>query len=98
MNDELESLLELVKDEDTFVQFISALGADWKSEQLQERQHASSAFGPGAQGWKNRDMGAFLEAAALWAQAANHRIWGYTKSENPWRRAADILIAGKYYE
>ena len=98
MSDELKALLELVEDEDTFVRFISVLGADWKLERSQEKQTACSPLESGAQGWENGDIGAFLEAASAWAQVADHKIWGYRKSENPWRRAADILMAGKYYE
>ncbi len=98
INNDLKTLLEAVEDEDSFIRFVDALAANWALEQTQEKQVSSSPFGPGAQGWENQSIGSFLEAASAWAQVADHKIWGYTKADNPWRRVADILMAGKHYE
>jgi hypothetical protein len=48
-----------------------------------------------------------LESAAAWAEdlpdpnpviVNGISIPGYTKPDNPWKRCADIIYAGKFYE
>lgn len=93
----LNDLAAAVDDETSFVAFMNALMADWEDERRKERKHPSSPHGPGANGWENGSIGAFLEAASAWAQStAGRDDSGINK--NPWRRAAQILHAGKFYE
>jgi len=45
--------------------------------------------------WENPTLYMFLESASAWSSATSHRV---LPSENPWRRCADILAAGRIYE
>ena len=94
--DELERLLEEVRDEASFLTFIAALGKDWDAEQSEERANPSPPFGPGARDWENGTIGAFLESAEAWGRVSRDQS-AHTKN-NPWARAAQILYAGKVYE
>lgn len=85
-------VLEAVHDEASFVAFLDALAADRKDEVRKEKANPSSPSGPGANGWENGTIEAFLEAAVAWAGSYPIR------SANPWRRCAEILYMGKTYE
>lgn len=98
MNAKLHDLAEAVVDEATFVEFMFALSEDWEDEGRKEAEHPSSPYGPGANGWENGTIGAFLERAASWAEASRGGLPRYEVPSNPWRRAAQILLAGKFYE
>jgi hypothetical protein len=87
-----------VVDEPSLIRFILALAEDWEDEQSKERIAPSSPYGPGANGWENGTIGAFLERAASWAESSRLGLPLYQPSDNPWRRCADILLAGKFYE
>ena len=91
-----EDCLEEVVDEATFIDFLRALADDWEEEREIEKAKPSSPYGPGALGWENGSIGTFLDAAIGWGLA-----WKEEREKlgaNPWRRAAEILLAGKYYE
>ncbi len=94
MSADLQSKLEAVCDEDSFVAFIDALAADRADERRKEAVSPSSPYGPGANGWENATIEAFLDAAVAWARASKQEL----KPENPWRRCADIIYSGKIYE
>jgi len=99
MSDEdLIRRLEAITDEDGFVAFIAALAADRDDEVRKNIQNPSSPYGPGANGWENGSIEAFLEAAAAFAQAWKRNPEGLPKSDNPWKRCARIIYAGKHYE
>ncbi|WP_147448803.1 hypothetical protein [Corallococcus terminator] len=49
---------------------------------------------PGPLGWQNFTIDSFLDASASWAEASSD----WDPRENPWRRCASILFAGKFYE
>lgn len=103
MSDELRAALDAVCDEESFVRFLEALGADWEDEAAKEKLNPSSPYGPGANGWENGTIGAFLEAAAEWGRASKDglRFCGetvYVKPDNPWKRCADIIYMGKLQE
>lgn len=98
MRDDLNELLDAVVDEDSFVAFLSALGADRADEVEKEKQNPSSPYGPGANGWENGTIEAFLESASSWAEASKNGLELYKKPDNPWRRCADIIFMGKKYE
>ncbi|MCD5997316.1 hypothetical protein KDX38_27545 [Pseudomonas sp. CDFA 602] len=68
---DLDALLAHVKDEDSFIRFIEALGDDFASGHLLDKASPSSPYGPGSLGWENMSIDAFLEAAAAWAAASN---------------------------
>lgn len=92
-----EDLIEHVQDELSFIQFVSSLAEDWETEAEMEREKPSPPYGPGALGWYNGTIGAFLEAAS--ACGTDHlERGGMMPGANPWRIAAEILLAGKYYE
>ena len=94
---DLDELLERVTDEQSFIRFIEALGADFASERLLEATSPSSPYGPGALGWENGSVDSFLEAAAAWADASRRACMDAAVS-NVWQRCAVILLAGKFYE
>ncbi|WP_414448897.1 hypothetical protein AB4851_06300 [Burkholderia sp. 22PA0099] len=98
MATKLRDALEQVSDERSFVEFLAHLATDWFTEAEIEATIQSSSYSSGALGWENGSIGAFLEASSAWANASATGLKYYTPSENPWRRAADILMAGKIYE
>jgi hypothetical protein len=91
---DLAELADAVVDEASFVRFLSALSRDF-AEGRKIAPAAEVRFGLGARGWENVTVDSFLEAATAWATdtpAARATL------ENPWHRAAAILLAGKSYE
>jgi hypothetical protein len=94
----LYALADQVTDEATFVQFVAALAEDWEDERRKEGAAPTSPYGPGANGWENATIGDFLVTAAGWAESSRHGLPRYEPPDNPWRRCADILLAGKIYE
>lgn len=98
MPTDLHKLANAVEDEKSFLCFVSALAADWEEERRLDAQNPPSPYGPGALGWENGSIGAFLEAAHAWAEASAAGTQFYQVPANPWRRAAQILLAGKLYE
>ena len=88
MNDpELEKLAEVV-DQRTFVAFIRAL-AD-------ERIAVERKGGHGD--WEHGTIGTYLDAVAARGEDADYDFDDVSKADNPWRRAACILLYGKYYQ
>jgi hypothetical protein len=102
MKPNLDAVLEQVIDETSFLEFVRALEADWQRD---ERESAGKPWGyPG--GWENGTIGAFLERAVAWAEDSK-AAWAEDSkpaprtpppATNPWRRCADILRAGAFYE
>lgn len=98
MSDELLRARDGVVDEGTFVEFLRILAADWDDERAKEAVTPGSPYGPGANGWENTTIGAYLEASAEWARATASGTAFYQQPANIWRRSADILYGGKIYE
>jgi hypothetical protein len=98
MNRRLRAALEAVEDEQSFTQFLLALAADWETEQEIDSVQASSPYSSGTLGWENGTIGTFLDAACRWGSASAKGLRFYQVPENPWRRVADIIFAGKGYE
>lgn len=98
MGKKLRQALEAVNDESSFIEFIAAVAADWETEQEIESANPSSRYSSGALGWENGSIGTFLDASCRWACASAQGLKFYEVPENPWRRAADIIFAGKGYE
>lgn len=102
--DPVLDVLDAVVDEETFVRFLKVLSEDRAAEVEKEKQSPSSPYGPGAHGWENGSIEAFLEAAAAWAKDSRNGLpglgeyAGYATPENSWKRCADIIYAGKFYE
>lgn len=95
---DLYSLADEVNDEAGFLRFVAALASDWNEERAIEAAKPPSPYGSGALGWENGTVGAVLEAAADWGESSINGLHLYEKPTNPWRRAAHILHAGKFYE
>lgn len=68
---DLDALLAHVKDEDSFIRFIEALGDDFASGRLLDKASPPVPYGPGCLGWENLSIDAFLESAAAWEAASN---------------------------
>jgi hypothetical protein len=94
--DDLDELLERVNDEQSFITFIQALGADFTRERTMNEP--LSPYGRGALGWENGSVDAFLEAAGAWAIDSSRQVAADVASANVWQRCASILLAGKFYE
>jgi hypothetical protein len=95
---DLDKLADAVEDEKSFLLFVAALAADWNEERELEAKSPASPYGAGALGWENGSIGAYLESAHAWAEASAEGTRFYQVPVNPWRRAAHILHAGKFYE
>jgi hypothetical protein len=82
------------------LRFLRALADDWNDEQAKETLHPSSLYGSGANGWENGTIGNFLDAMIAWANAKPTEDTGLAgpAAEGVWRRAAHILLVGKFYE
>ncbi|MDN7427002.1 hypothetical protein CFB89_24815 [Burkholderia sp. AU16741] len=106
MNDELkremaaklQDALERVVDERSLIHFLRVLGHDWHTERQLEADSPLSPYAHAALGWENRSIGEYLEAMIDWAEASEEGLRFYDVPDNPWRRIADILFAGKIYE
>jgi hypothetical protein len=96
-SDELFRTLDGVNDETSFLRFLEALSADRSESVRQEAENPSPPWGPEANGWENPTIEAFLLASVAWAVDAR-RAPALKNPENPWRRCAEILYAGKGYE
>lgn len=95
---DLYEAIERVIDEQTLLEFIALLAADWDEEREIEQERPSAPYGAGALGWENGSIGAFLDAGYRWGIASIDGLKFYKKPENPWQRIAQVLHAGKFYE
>ena len=97
MSMELESYLEKVVDEESFLEFAKALKADQEAEDLKEKVKPSAPYSSGQNGWGNSTVSGFLESAIAWAEDGE---FGNTiePDANPWKKFALFLYGGKIYE
>lgn len=98
MNKNLYQLADNVETEQDFLNFVEALMQDREEEKRKEKIKPSSQWDSGANGWENGNIVSFLDAALAWGQASINGLEFYEKPTNPWKRAAHILHAGKFYE
>ena len=98
MADRLQDALERVVDERSLIHFLRVLGHDWNTERQLEAEVPPSPYARAALGRENRSTGEYLEAMVDWAEASEDGLRFYDVPDNPWRRIADILFAGKIYE
>ena len=96
MSVDLDELLRSVNDEQSFIGFIEALGSDFASERVFQETTPSSPYGPGALGWEDGSVDAFLDAAAAWATSSSNSSMSNAPVSNVWRRCATILLAAKF--
>jgi len=86
-----EDLIDSVNSKESFLEFMRALRLDREDENRKEAKSPSSPYGPGANGWENSTIEAFLEAMHAWADSG--------LPEKPtWKDLARLLQAGKAYE
>ncbi|HEX8220489.1 MAG TPA: hypothetical protein VF914_14930 [Chloroflexia bacterium] len=95
---ELYDLLEQVRDRGSFFVFVRALVEDWEDEVQKEKLSPSSPYGPGANGWENGTIGAYLEAALRWAETTQMGQTQGLPREPSWKAFAHFLCCGKIYE
>jgi hypothetical protein len=98
MPQNLDTLLAQVNDEKTFISFVQALATDFEEEKEIESSSPSSPYSSGALGWENGTIDNMLGAAAAWGLSTAMNPANKTSEQNPWRRCAHILYAGKFYE
>ncbi|TRC88897.1 hypothetical protein FJV80_11520 [Mesorhizobium sp. WSM4310] len=93
----ISSFLNDVRDLPSFVRFIDAL---WKDREDADRKEALQPSGPDISwnGWENNSIATFLESAVACVEDNRRHAPGFLADENPWKAAARILYAGKYYE
>lgn len=94
----LQDALDRVVDEQSFIDFLHALAGDWTAAFDSDAENPWRPHSSPASEWRNGSIGSFFDAAAAWADASKNGLRFYTVPTNPWRRAADILRAGKEYE
>jgi hypothetical protein len=90
---ELHKLLETVNSKQSFLDFVDALRRDRIDELEKEKIKKSSPYGPGANGWENGTIEAFLDALHSYGHDSDE-----IKEEPNWRMFALLLMAGKMYE
>ncbi|OMF18048.1 hypothetical protein BK131_01220 [Paenibacillus amylolyticus] len=83
MKKTLFELANEVQDEVTFMAFLQQLSKDRKD-------HVDE--------WQNDSIASFLEAAAEWGKESVDGLLHYEKTDNPWKRCAQIMYMGKIYE
>lgn len=98
MEHDLHKIAESVVDEKSFLAFIQAMAEDFEDECEKEEKNPSSPYSHGANGWENGSIDTMLGAAAAWGRSTGMNEANNTSQINPWRRCADILLAGKFYE
>ena len=93
-----ERLLAKVEDEESFVGFIRYL-----ADQRLAFEHPGVVKDPmllsGAGDWEHNSIGSYLDAVAARGESGARYVFDEdSRADNPWRRAARILLYGKYYE
>lgn len=87
----LDELLELVNSKETFLTFVNALMLDKLDEDQKEKVNPSEPYSSGVNGWDNRTITDFLEAAHAFAEDSD-------TVDLTWKGFALFLYAGKFYE
>ena len=98
METSLNDLLDQVDSEKAFLAFVAALVRDRVNAVQAEKERPSSPYGPDAGGWENTSIESFLESASAWAEDTDFGLTQGRRTDNPWKRFARFLYAGKFYE
>jgi len=93
---DLWELVEAVKDEASFLIFLQAMADDFALDRKIEKARPSPPYSPGPLGWENGTIDTFLDAAV--ACSIDNKGRGIFNDNNVWRRCAEIIFTGKYYE
>jgi len=88
-------LLPLVKDRESFMEFLAALAEDRQAAEEIERQNPNEAKWGAPRGWQNGDISMFLGAFGLHFEDGR---WPEEKETPSWRDLAEALYLGKIYE
>ena len=97
MTEDLDELLEAVVDRDSFLIFVKALIADRQAEVAKEKEHPSSPWCAGANGWEHGTIEGYLDAAVAWMEDSQGTAWELP-AEPSWKSFATFLYRGKSYE
>ncbi len=94
---QLSLVLDNVRDLPSFVRFIDARRKDREDA---DRKEALRSAGSHIRwnGWENNSIATFLESAVACVEDNARHNSAFLADENPWKAAARILYAGKYYE
>ncbi len=95
---DLHDALEKVSDRPSFLHFARLLAEDKARATALENISPAAPFSPGANGWENGTIEAFLEAAIAWAEATDFGLAQGLAAANPWKQFAVFLYCGKIYE
>ncbi|TGP49880.1 hypothetical protein EN873_28605 [bacterium M00.F.Ca.ET.230.01.1.1] len=96
--EDLRPLLEDVHDLQSFVRFIDGLRRDREDANRREALKPAGPYSSGWNGWENGSIASFLESAVAWFEDNRRGDPAFLADENPWKAAARIIYAGKYYE
>ena len=91
---DLHKQASAVYDEASLLRFLTLFASDFRKSVIESVDRSALDPGPAPGGWENSTVDALLEAAVAWASDSAHT----DIPVNPWRRCAEILLAGKYYE
>ena len=100
MRHEEAEVLARVSDEASFIAFLRHLADEREALEAMAREgKAVPGFLSGLGDWEYDTIGGFLDAAAARGESgAGYDFDEVSRADNPWRRAARILLMGKYYE
>jgi len=93
---DLHDLFDNVIDQETFLIFAKALQEDKEDEDQKEQESPSNPYGRGHNGWENDTIAGFLESATAYFEKTD--FIEKQVGDNPWKKFALFLFAGKFYE
>lgn len=94
---DLDALLELVHDEESFGSFLHALAADFEADrEMYEADPEPYRYSSGPLGWEVETISDLLYGAA--AEAGQRPPLRPPVAENPWKRCAEMLLIAKITE
>jgi hypothetical protein len=92
-------LEETVDSKESFLRFVQALAEDATAADSEPERTADGKLNLSPRGWENGSVAAFLGAMSAWA-SGNSGLTGepFVPEQPSWRKFAEILHAGKFYE
>lgn len=82
---ELIGYLNLVVDENTFINFLEKLASDRLSAETKEKESPSNPNEVGHNGWVNESIGSYLDSAKSWAKDSINGLPDQPKEVNPFK-------------
>lgn len=92
-SEHLECLQSLVFDEASFIEFLEALSFDKQIEGDHSRHAPFDMYEPSE--WKHEDIASYFNASVSSARSSSGDSSLNLQESNPWKRVAEILLAGK---